>query len=151
VQIRTATPADCEAVAALVVALARERCGPPPDGAAVLAAAEACLGDSSTLLIAEEAPDVLGYLAVHWIPFPLLAGWEGYISDLVIAEGWRGRGVGSALLTAATEQAHARGCVRLTLNNRITSDAFTRGFFTGAGFRQRTEFANFVKELHPHP
>ena len=148
--IRMATREDCAAVVALVCALARERGGPLPDESAVLAAAEACVRGNATLLVADEGGELAGYLAMHWIPFPLLAGQEGYVSDLVIAESRRGRGVGKALLAAAQEHAQAQGCVRLMLNNRITSDAFTRGFFTGAGFRQRTEFANLVKELGPH-
>jgi GNAT superfamily N-acetyltransferase len=149
--IRTATREDCAGIAALVCALARERGGVLPDEGAVLAAAEVCVCDRTTLLVADEGGEVAGYLAVHWIPFPLLAGREGYVSDLVIAESWRGQGVGKALLEAAEQRALAQGCVRLMLNNRITSEAFTHGFFTGAGFRQRAEFANFVKELVPDP
>lgn len=149
--IRIATREDCTAVVALVCALARERGGPLPDAAAVLAAAEACVRGSATLLVADEGGKLAGYLALHWIPFPLLAGTEGYISDLVIAEGWRSRGIGSAMLDAVTDRALELGCKRLTLNNRIISEAFNRGFFNRAGFRQRTEFANFVKELGPHP
>lgn len=150
-KIRTGTLNDCPSIAALVVALARERDGHLPDAAAVSAAAAECVNGNASLLIADEDGEVVGYLAVHWIPFPLLSGREGYISDLVISKGCRGRGVGTALLEAATECANAQRCVRLSLNNRITSEAFTRGFFTGAGFRQRTEFANFVRELGPLP
>src|SRR3569833_200892 len=128
---------------------------PEPGGAndlAAMAAAEVavrnCIDEpGSDIFVAEAAGKVVGYAAVHWIPFPMLHGREGYISDLLIAPEWRGYGFGGRLVLAVEIRARELGCVRLMLNNRIAGESFGRGFFRKAGFLQRTDFANFVKSL----
>jgi ribosomal protein S18 acetylase RimI-like enzyme len=102
-------------------------------------------------LVVESDDRIAGYIAVHWIPFPLMGGVEGYISDLVIAIGARGKGLGSALLNEAESHARSRGCRRLMLNNRVDSEGYKRGFYAKQGFRQREEFAGFVKPLITPP
>jgi ribosomal protein S18 acetylase RimI-like enzyme len=56
------------------------------------------------------------------------------VHDIVVLGGYRGRGVGQALLAAAEEEARARGCCKLTLevlsNNGAALAAYER-----AGFR----------------
>jgi GNAT superfamily N-acetyltransferase len=106
----------------------------------------ACIGDGGRdLIVADCDGEVVGYVAVHWIPFPMLHGHEAYVSDLLIRQDWRGRGLGYRLLAVTEDRARARGCVRVMLNNRRTAESFARGFFAQAGFHERTEFANFVK------
>ena len=78
---------------------------------------------------------------------PMLPGREGYISDLIVGADWRGRGIGSSLLEAVEKEAAGRGCVRLTLNNRVDRESYHRSFYPKAGFRERTEFANFAKPV----
>lgn len=89
----------------------------------------------------------LGYLVVHWIPFPAVHGLEGYISDLIVASYARGRGLGRALLQAVEDEAKSRGAQRLMLNNRRSAESYARQFYAKNGFSERAGFSNFVKEL----
>jgi ribosomal protein S18 acetylase RimI-like enzyme len=145
--IRDAILADSDQLAELVRQLHEER-GAALDVQQARDAVCACIGDGSRdLIVADCDNDVVGYVAVHWIPFPMLHGQEAYVSDLLIRRDWRGRGIGRRLLAVTEDRARARGCVRIMLNNRKTAESFARGFFAQAGFRERTEFANFVKPL----
>ncbi|MYK34394.1 MAG: GNAT family N-acetyltransferase, partial [Chloroflexi bacterium] len=115
---------------------------------AAAAAAEECIGQPGHEIILAVAEDQVGaYVAVHWVPFPMLGGREGYVSDLIVGADWRGHGLGNRLMEAVEARAGEMGCERLMLNNRIAAESFERGFFAKAGFRQRTDFANFVKPL----
>jgi GNAT superfamily N-acetyltransferase len=110
----------------------------------------ACLADESnnSVYVARDEKDkVLGYLAVHWIPFPALPGLEGYISDLIVALKARGQGLGHKLILAAEEEANSRGAKRLMLNNRKAAESYDRQFYAKLGFAERIDFANFVESL----
>mgnify|MGYP003589885223 FL=1 len=51
--------------------------------------------ERSLLLVAEDARQrISGYCAIHWLPVAVLQGWEGYVSELFIAESARGLGLG---------------------------------------------------------
>jgi ribosomal protein S18 acetylase RimI-like enzyme len=99
------------------------------------------------IFVAEIAGEVAGYVAVHWVPFPMIQGWEAYISDLIVSQSVRGSGIGRRLLETAESEARKRGCARLMLNNSKTTQSFVRGFYPKHGFRERDGFANFVKTL----
>ena len=110
----------------------------------------ACLTDRETqsMYVARDTSgEVQGYLAVHWIPFPALPGFEGYISDLIVASKARGQGLGHELIQAAEEEAKSNGATRLMLNNRKAAESYDRQFYAKLGFAERIEFANFVKVL----
>lgn len=147
-QIRSATGSDCDSIAALIVELRMEEHGTSLDRgevASVVASAIACA--TTSVLVAEQAAGVLGFIVVHWLPFPMLAGTEAYISDLIVGRQSRGRGIGRDLIAAAEQEARARSCVRLMLNNRVAAESFQRAFYPKLGFRVRNEFANLVKSL----
>lgn len=55
------------------------------------------------------------------------------IHDLAVLPGWRGRGVGRALLAAVEEQARREGCCKLTLEV-LDDNAPARGLYASAGF-----------------
>lgn len=95
----------------------------------------------------DDSLECIGLISVHWIPFALIRGREGYISDLVVAKASRGAGIGSELLAAVETEAERKGCCRLMLNNHTGSEAYKREFYQKKGFQQRTDFANFVKRL----
>jgi GNAT superfamily N-acetyltransferase len=99
------------------------------------------------VFVAESGDAVAGFILVHWVPFAMLGGTEGYISDLIVAAESRGAGIGRTLIHAVEEEARNRGCVRLMLNNRIAAKSFQRGFYPKIGYRHREDFANFVKVL----
>jgi len=108
-----------------------------------------CLADEShTVLVGESAEDaILGYVAVHWLPYLILAGPEGYVSELFVSDSARGIGIGTRLLGAVEDMAISRGCSRLMLVNRKTRESYERGFYRRLGWEEREEFANFVLHL----
>jgi len=110
-----------------------------------------CMADDShSVLVAEDGEGaVLGYVAVHWLPYLMLPGPEGYVSELFVAEATRGMGVGTRLLEAVKDMAVSRGCSRLMLVNRKTRESYKRGFYRKLGWEEREEFANFVLHLPP--
>ena len=104
--------------------------------------------DSHSVLVAEDAGGaVLGYVAVHWLPYLMLPGPEGYVSELFVAEAARSMGAGTKLLEAVKEMAVSRGCFRLMLVNRKSRQSYERGFYRKLGWDEREEFANFVLTL----
>jgi GNAT superfamily N-acetyltransferase len=108
-----------------------------------------CLADDShAVLVAEGAEGaVLGYVAVHWLPYLMLAGPEGYVSDLFLTESARDAGLGTRLLEVVKDMAVSRGCSRLMLVNRKTRESYKRSFYRKLGWEEREEFANFVLHL----
>jgi GNAT superfamily N-acetyltransferase len=112
---------------------------------------ELCLAeDSHSIYVAEQIIDgsLVGYTAVHWLPYLILAGPEGYVSELFLSEATRGHGVGAQLLAAVKEEALQRGCVRLSLLNMRTRESYRRGFYVKHGWEERADAANMVLKLH---
>ena len=145
--LRAAQASDAGHIGDLVAALARER-GAVGNVEAAGAAVTECIGQPGhEIIVASAEEEVVAYVAVHWVPFPMLGGREAYVSDLLVRADWRGRGLGNRLMEAVEARAREKGCERLMLNNRVAAESFERGFFSKAGFRQRTDFANFVKPL----
>lgn len=109
--------------------------------------------DSHAVYVAEEAMTggVLGYGVVHWLPYPVLAGVEGFVSDLFVRADSRGRGVGTELLARIKQEASERGCCRLSLLNARGREAYERGFYRKAGWEERDGMANFVLRLPAVP
>jgi GNAT superfamily N-acetyltransferase len=77
----------------------------------------------------------------------LLSGPEGYVSELFVAEGARGRGVGTRLIEAVEALARERGCSRLLLLNVRERESYERGFYAARGWQERPGVANFIKPL----
>ncbi len=88
-----------------------------------------------------------GYIIFHLIHYPMIAGKETYVSDLLIGENMRGKGIGKCLLLQAELFAKEKNCVRMMLNNPKESEGYKRDFYKKQGFTERTAFANFVKTL----
>ncbi len=106
-----------------------------------------CQADSShTVFVAENSEHVvLGYIAVHWLPYLMLTGPEGYISELFVRESERGKGVGHKLLDAVKERAIQRGCSRLQL---VTGrDRLSYRIYQKLGWKERLEIADFIMPL----
>lgn len=154
-QIRPARASDAAGIAALLQGIgwfrAYENHTPEQNVEAVqalLAAAEAS-PDRSLLLVAEDAQQRLcGYCAVHWLPVAVLQAWEGYVSELFVAEPSRGAGAGRQLLDAATEAARQRGCCRIWLVNNRERASYVRGFYSQQGWAEQAEMARFVLPLN---
>jgi ribosomal protein S18 acetylase RimI-like enzyme len=90
------------------------------------------------LLVAEEAGQVVGYVALCLEPEPAdywttLAGYA-YISDLVVLPEQRGRGLGRALLAEAEHLARRLGANALKINVLARNSA-AWSLYRSAGFR----------------
>lgn len=108
-----------------------------------------CLADAShSVYLAVDAQDqVLGYAAVHWLPYLFLPGPEGYVSELFVAEADRGQGIGAQLLEAVKNEAGTRGASRLTLINLRDRESYQRGFYAKHGWQEREDAANFILDM----
>jgi len=115
----------------------------------VRAQLERCFAsDSHTVLVGVDASDrVLGYVAVHWLPFLLLEGPEGHVSELFLLDQARGHGLGQRLLDAVRKEATARGCSRLGLLNGRESESYERRFYAKNGWIERPSHVNFILPL----
>jgi GNAT superfamily N-acetyltransferase len=101
--------------------------------------------DSHAVYVAQSRHgEVVGYCAVHWLPYLMLAGPEGYVSELFLRESWRGQGIGGRLLEMVKAEAKERGCARLMLLNLSHRDSYKRGFYGKHGWQERQEAINFV-------
>lgn len=104
--------------------------------------------DSHLVLVAQTAEgQVVGYGAVHWLPYLILSGPEGYVSELFIHDAFRGQGIGRQLLQAIQAEATLRGCSRLMLINMRQRESYQRRFYAKQGWEERPDAANFVLRL----
>ena len=104
--------------------------------------------DSHLILVAQTASgEIAGYCAVHWLPYLILAGPEGYVSELFIRDEFRGQGIGSLLLKSVKTEAQQRGCSRLMLLNMRKRESYQRHFYSKQGWEERPDAANFVLPL----
>ncbi|MDD2878400.1 MAG: GNAT family N-acetyltransferase [Acidiphilium sp.] len=112
--LRAATPADTDAVLALVHDLAvYERAPNAVDMTAPMLHA-ALFGDRPLAhAIVAEATEILGF-AVYFTSFSTWTGKAGlYLEDLFVKPEARGRGIGKALLRHLATEAIRRDCARL--------------------------------------
>ena len=101
----------------------------------------------SVYLVEDGAGTLAGYISVHWLPYLILAGPEGFISELFIGADARGKGIGTRLLAEVVAEARARGCSRLQLLNFRDRESYQRGFYSRLGWEERPDAANFVLTL----
>ncbi len=153
VQIRKATPADAPEIADLlrnIGYLGFIQFETPQASAERIARhlAMCAADDSHTVSVAaDEKGKILGYGAVHWLPYLILTGPEGYISELFVREDARGQGIGRRLLETIRAEAERRGCARLMLENARVRESYRRQFYKKQGWEERPEMANFVYRL----
>jgi GNAT superfamily N-acetyltransferase len=105
--------------------------------------------DTSHTYYVAEGDDgrVMGYAAVHWLPYLFMKGLEGYVSELFIRENDRGHGIGTLLLDSIKQDAHQRNCSRLMLINLRGRESYHRQFYIKQGWEERESAANFVLNL----
>jgi GNAT superfamily N-acetyltransferase len=72
-------------------------------------------GEDACVLVAASTGQVVGMVTVQVLASTAEGGEVGLLEDLVVGDGWRGRGVGSALLAAAEAWSRCRGLARLQL------------------------------------
>lgn len=149
--IRPAEARDAAAIAAIL----REtgwfdhvNDAPPGEAEARVAAHLAlCAAPNHTVLVAEEAGRALAYAAVHWLPYLMLPGPEGYVSELFVREEARGRGLGRRLLAEVRAEAERRGCWKLHLVNGKRRESYARAYYRKCGWEERPDIADFILPL----
>jgi GNAT superfamily N-acetyltransferase len=107
---------------------------------------------SSTAYVAENAKDeIVGYCAVHWVPFLFLEGGEAYVTELFVRPDASGKGIGSALLETVVAEAKRRNCSRVSLLNGRDGQSYQRNFYMKRGWVERVRMANFILPLAKEP
>jgi len=101
----------------------------------------------SVFVALDTAGEIVGYCAVHWLPYLLLSGPEGYVSELFLRESSRGLGIGGQLLETIKAEAKERGCSRLMLLNLRDRESYKRGFYKKQGWEERPEAINFLLRM----
>lgn len=150
--IRPARQADAPALAAIVTSLGWWKHLTPDRAPRMEAWIRSELDGTSperTRLVAQEAQgQVLGYIAIHWVPYFFMESREGYITELFLTEEARGQGIGTKLLVRAEEEARSRGCIRLLLHNGHPSDSYKRKFYAKQGWKEWDHVSIFVRQLY---
>ena len=104
--------------------------------------------DSHTVYVAENASgQVVGYASTHWLPSLFLPGSQGYVSELFVANAYRGKRIGARLLEAVASEGSRRNCWRLMLTTNRNRESYRREFYAKRGWIERDTIANFVLKL----
>lgn len=105
-----------------------------------------CLQDDSHSLYVAEGQDgvLLAYAAVHWLPYLIFSGPEGFVSELFVDQAARGQGIGARLLETVKAEARQRGCYRLSLTNMRSRESYQRRFYNKLGWEERLDAINFI-------
>ncbi len=120
--IRVARPADAPALAGLC-----EELGYPCSEAQVRDRLRLLADPECTLLVAPAGAGLAGFIDVH-VQRTIEEDPFGEVGGLVVAEGCRGDGVGTALLDAAASWARDRGLSRLRIRANLARGAAAHGF-----------------------
>lgn len=127
IAVRPAAPGDVPALVALMRQLSGHEIAPAM--IAGLIAPES----GQAVLVAEEAGQVLGALAMNQSPMLHRPAPDARITSLVVDEGARGRGVGRSLVDAALDTARRWNCARLELTTRMGRED-AHAFYRALGF-----------------
>jgi GNAT superfamily N-acetyltransferase len=136
--IRPATDEDVPAIASIILELGWFKSANEEHIRRHLAMCNA--DDSHTVLVAESPHGkVSGYIAVHWLPYLILPGTEGFVSEMFVGQNERRKGYGRSLIEAVKALAIEKGCIRLALlnsRNRPSCSASTTGGWAGSSGRR---------------
>ncbi|HEX8642143.1 MAG TPA: GNAT family N-acetyltransferase [Allosphingosinicella sp.] len=138
--IREAKPRDAGAIAALIVGLGYDV------GAADVKRRLAALAKADQAALVAIRGELVGVLSVSIMQVLHRPRPVGRISLLVVAEGLRGGGIGTALVEAAAERLKAAGCGLLEVTSNIKRSR-AHGFYERLGFERTSyRFARILNE-----
>ena len=128
-EIRVARMTDAAALAELLTDL-----GYPHDQDDARARLRLWAGDpQGSLLVAEDEERVVGFVAVHAVPFVERTGHFARVTGLSVRPESRRAGIGRRLLQAAEEWAAAHGCSAVEITSRRTR-ADAHAFYRDVGY-----------------
>jgi len=131
--VRTATPADLDAIWPLVRAFATSFA---PDRRRFETTFRAVLGDEAMLcLVAEHEKRVVGYLLANRHDTFFADAPVVWVEELMVDETVRRAGTGRRLMRAAEDWAHSAGAAYIALATRRAS-----GFYAGLGYEESATF-----------
>ena len=141
VKVRLAEPNDAERIAALLTELGYPNAA--ASGRPRLAALSK--GELDWVLVAAGQGEVVGVAHLHAADLLHRPGRTGRIMAMVVANGWRRRGVGRKLVDTLECIARRAGCVRAEVTSRAArTDA--HAFYTALGYVHTPK--RFLKPLH---
>jgi GNAT superfamily N-acetyltransferase len=144
--IRNATEEDVPAIASIILELGWFKSANEEHIRRHLAMCNA--DDSHTVLVAENPHGkVSGYITVHWLPYLILPGSEGFVSEMFVLQNERRKGYGRSLIEAVKAIALEKGCIRLALLNSRNRPSYEREYYRRLGWIERAEMADFVYPL----
>jgi ribosomal protein S18 acetylase RimI-like enzyme len=93
----------------------------------------------SHILVAEADGNVIGVVNLDIRRTILHPGLSGLIDEIVVAEGYRGKGVGKKLIDAAVEKCKLSGCCEIEVSTELTNTK-ARSFYKSCGFEEMGVF-----------
>jgi GNAT superfamily N-acetyltransferase len=134
--IRRALPRDIPAMAGLLAILFDMEADFRPDRSAQERGLALLLGradGAACVLVAECCGTVAGMCSVQALVSTAEGGPVGMVEDLIVAEAFRGRGIGRALIQGIEEWSCSRGLLRLQLLADMSNEA-GQGFYCHTGW-----------------
>ncbi len=96
------------------------------------------------ILLAEEEGNIVGLINVHFRNTLFHPGPSALIDELVVDTRFRGRGIGTALIESAIEEAKRRGCVEIEIStesdNTSAIEFYKKRGFTHSAVLLENEF-----------
>ncbi|MHB1293404.1 MAG: GNAT family acetyltransferase [Anaerolineae bacterium] len=96
--------------------------------------------DPDLFLVAEEDERVVGVIMGAW------DGRRGWLHHLAVAEDYRDRGIGSALLRQVEERLRAKGCLKVNLLVHQDNEG-ARALYRRLGYKDMAPIVAMGKEL----
>jgi GNAT superfamily N-acetyltransferase len=91
---------------------------------------------NSYILVAEIEGIIVGFVNFTTRKTILHRGLSGLIDELIIAKGYRGKGIGKQLLSSAIEKSRQLGCCEVEVSTEKTNIK-AREFYRQCGFTER--------------
>jgi ribosomal protein S18 acetylase RimI-like enzyme len=133
--VRAASAADVDDILALWEDAA-ENASRPPDTVEALTALLS--RDPEAMIIAERDGMLIGSIIAGW------DGWRYHLYRLSVRPGWRGRGVGSALLGAAEKRLERLGATRIDAMV-LDGNELGQNLWRARGYRRQDDWRRWVK------
>jgi ribosomal protein S18 acetylase RimI-like enzyme len=133
--VRLAGPADVDDVGRLLHRFNTEYDDVTPGPVALAARIRMLLdGGETAVVVGGDGPD--GVAVLRFRPAIWTSGLECYLAELYVVPERRGRGIGRAIMSAAIEEARARGADWIDLGTS-EDDVAARGLYESLGFVNR--------------
>jgi GNAT superfamily N-acetyltransferase len=142
IQLRNATIRDSDALAALAGQL-----GYPSTPSQIQRRLKALLASEGNTVIVAEMPEtgIAGWVHVYTQTY-VEDDYHAEIGGLVVADGFRGQGVGRRLMESAEAWAREQGCALMRLRSNIIREQ-AHQFYRNQGYRVFKTSLTFIKDL----